>query len=482
MILIETLENITLALLLGAGVYLSAGCRFFQLLHFPHVLRRTLGDALFPRRGRGAKRKAGQARERRRGGKAGPGAKAEGLTPFQALTTALAGSVGTGNIAGVAGAILIGGPGAVFWMFFGSLFGMATKFCEVALAVRHRQRGPHGGYVGGPMYYIRAALPGWLAPLSGAFCFFGMFAAMGIGNMTQVNTVTMSVVEAVGMMCGGQLAGGEMFAVRLATGVLLAAATAAVIVGGVSRIGSVTEKLIPFVSAAFIVLCVAVLAHNWKNVLPAAAGIVRHAFTGFEPIAGGAVGIGVSQAARMGLLRGMFSNEAGLGSAPMAHASAMTDHPARQGLYGIMEVWIDTTVICTLTGLTLLASDVAIPYGDANIPGAVLVTRAVATVFGEPLSSLFMAVALLLFGTAAVIGWSYYGQRCAVHLLGEGAGPAYQWVFIAVAVAGALLDVDLVWRASDFLNSMMTLPNLAAVLLLSGSVFRLLEGYKKRLM
>lgn len=476
MLFVETLENVTLVLLLGAGVYLSAGCRFFQLFHFPHVLRHTLGEALFPRRGAGGKKKG------RPGKKAGPKAQAQGLTPFQALTTALAGSVGTGNIAGVAGAVLLGGPGAVFWMFFGSLFGMATKFCEVALAVRHRRRAAGGGYVGGPMYYIKAALPGWLRPLSGAFCLFGMFAAMGIGNMTQVNTVTMSVVEAVGMLRGSELTGGAAFGVRLVTGLLLAAATAAVIVGGVSRIGSVTEKLIPFVSAAFIVLCVLVLAHHGRNVLPAAAGIVRHAFTGFQPVAGGAAGIGVSQAVRMGLLRGMFSNEAGLGSAPMAHASAMTDHPARQGLYGIMEVWIDTTVICTLTGLTLMASGVMIPYGDANIPGAVLVTRAVATVFGEPLSSLFMAVALLLFGTAAVIGWSYYGQRCAVHLLGDRAGPAYRWVFIAVAVAGALLDVDLVWRASDFLNSMMTLPNLAAVLLLSGSVFKLLEGYKKRMM
>jgi len=370
-----------LILILGVGIYLSFRTGFAQLTLFPRALRDFFS--------------------RLRGGKTEDGA----VTPFQALCTALAATVGTGNLAGVAGAMAIGGPGAVFWMWVCALLGMVTKFAEATLAVHFRVK-ENGEYVGGPMYMIRQGMGRKWLPLAGIYSFFGVVAAFGVGNATQINAVVTGINSTI-VAFGGR----ETWLGNLLMGVLLAAVILLMLLGGAKRIGVVAERLIPFVSAAYLLLGLGVLVVKAQLLPDAFRSIIYGAFSP-RAVTGGIVGSAFATL-RIGVSRGVFTNEAGMGTASIAHASAQVAHPAEQGLMGIMEVFLDTIVICTMTALVILVSGVAIPYG-VDV-GVALTTDAFCAVYGDWVS-VFIAAALCCFAFATVLGWGIYRARCAQFL------------------------------------------------------------------
>ena len=449
-----------LVLLVGTGVYLSARVGFIQFTKFGYAMKNTIGK-LFQKQTAG-------------GGE---------VTPFQALTTALAATVGTGNIAGVTGAIAVGGPGAVFWMWVSALFGMVTKYAEVVLAVRYRERNEKGDYVGGPMYYIRNGFGkkwNWLAVV---FSLLAALAAFGIGNMTQVNTIATTfnaTIDAFGGDTGAktiELFGQIVPASSIAIGLFVALIVALVLFGGIKRIGSVTEKLVPVMAAIYIVCSLCVVFNNLDALGGIFAMIFKGAFSA-EAALGGAFGITIMTTIQKGVGRGVFSNEAGLGSAPMAHAASSEKDPVKQGMYGIFEVFMDTIVICTLTALTVLCgihSGVDITWGQSA--GTELIIAAFSTVFGAKMGSLIVAVGIGLFALSTILSWSLYGTRCCEFLLGHKSVPIYQTLFVAVVVIGATLELDLVWNIADTLNGFMAIPNLIALLGLSGVVIKLTKEH-----
>lgn len=449
-----------LILLVGTGVYLSIRMGFLQFRKFGYAMKNTLGK-LF------ARQKAGKGE----------------VTPLQAVSTALAATVGTGNIAGVTGAIAVGGPGAVFWMWISALFGMLTKYSEVVLAVRFRERNEKGDWVGGPMYYIRNGLGkkwNWLAML---FCVLAALAAFGIGNMTQVNTIASSINTAISAFGGNvsaatiSLFGQQVPLSSLVIGAIVAIITGLVLFGGIKRIGSVTEKLVPFMALIYIVCSLTVIVFNIGSVGKMFGMIFKGAFNP-QAVMGGAVGTVIMTTIQKGVGRGVFSNEAGMGSAPMAHAASSEADPVKQGLYGIFEVFMDTIVICTLTALTLLCgveSGVQITWGkDA---GTELISASFSTVFGSQAGSLIIAVGITLFALSTILSWSLYGSRACEFLLGAKAVPYYQVLFVLVIVIGATLKLELVWSIADTLNGFMAIPNLIALLGLSGVVIRLTKAH-----
>ena len=380
-----------------------------------------------------------------------------GRSSFQAVCTALAGTVGTGNIAGVAGAIALGGPGAVFWMWVAAFFGMATKYAEVVLAMRYRRRGQDGTYRGGPMYYIRDGLGRRWRSLAGFFAFFAVLASLGMGNMAQVHTVASAAQTA--------LPGIRPELTALGTGLGSALLTALVAWGGARRIGTVMEKLVPVAAAIYVAGALAVIAAHRQQLGPVLASIVQGAF---EPraVLGGSAGIGLGKAIRWGVARGVFSNEAGMGSAPMAHASAEAS-PEEQGLLGIFEVFLDTVVLCTLTALAILTSGVSIGWGEAA--GAELAAAALRTVFGPP-GTAMLAVCLALLALATLMTWQLYGARCAGYLWGDRGERLYRLAYLAAVLLGATMELSEVWAFSDLCNGLMCLPNLTALLLLRRQV------------
>lgn len=421
-----------LFLLVGTGVYLSFRTNFFSILKLGYVLKNTFLK-MFKKDVQG-----------------------EGeITPFQAVATALAATVGTGNIAGVATAIALGGPGAIFWMWVSAIFGMTTKFGEVVLAVKYREKTDDGRFVGGPMYYIQNGLKWkWLAII---FSIFGALAAFGIGNMVQSNSVAASLQETFSVP-------------PLATGIVLAVLTALVILGGIKRIGAVTEKLVPFMAAIYILGAIFIIILNGSH-LPEAFGLIfKHAFTP-AAASGGFVGATIATAMRRGISRGVFSNEAGLGSAPIAHAAATTDHPVRQGLWGVFEVFMDTIVICTLTAMAIMVSGL----WDSGVTGAALTTQA----FNEaiPGGGYIVSIGIMLFAFSTILGWSYYGERCAEYLLGKKAILPYRILWIPMVVVGSIGGLEFLWDLSDTLNGLMAIPNLIGVLLLSGTVISLTKEF-----
>ena len=371
----------------------------------------------------------------------------EGVSSFQAVCTALAATVGTGNIAGVAGAIALGGPGAVFWMWVSAFLGMATKYAEVVLALRYRRTDKQGNRLGGPMYYIEDGLHSKL--LAWVFALFALLASLGMGNMAQVNTIVSAVTDAVPKVRPQSAA--------FVTGLLAAVLVALVTMGGARRIGAVMERLIPVVAALYIVGALAVLAAHWQQLGTALAAVLEGAFSP-EAIRGGSVWLAV----RWGVSRGVFSNEAGLGSAPIAHAAAEAE-PEEQGLMGIFEVFLDTIVLCTLTALAILVSGVPVPYGQTA--GAPLATAALETVFGSWAAG-SMALCLALLALATLMSWQLYGARCAAYLFGENGERVYRFVYLGMILAGAVMKLDVVWAFSDLCNGLMALPNLAALLYL----------------
>ena len=447
-----------LLLLVGTGVYLSCRMGFLQFRKFGYAMRNTIGK-LFQ------KSEAGEGE----------------VTPFQAVATALAATVGTGNIAGVTGAICVGGPGAVFWMWISALFGMVTKYAEVVLAVKYRERNAQGDWVGGPMYYIRNGLGkgwNWLACV---FCVLGALAAFGIGNMTQVNTIATSLNTAIDSFGGTtaaytvELFGQTVPISSVMTGAIVALIVGMVLFGGIKRIGAVAERMVPVMAAIYIAASVLVIGFNFGKLGSVFAMIFKGAFSA-ESALGGAFGITLMTTIQKGVGRGVFSNEAGLGSAPMAHAASSERDPVKQGLYGIFEVFMDTIVICTLTSLTLLcgAGD-QIVWGQSA--GAELIAASFSSVFGAQVGSTLVAVGISLFALSTILSWSLYGSRCCEFLLGSKAARVYQVIFVCVILVGAALELELVWNIADTLNGFMAVPNLVALLGLSGVVIKLTKEH-----
>lgn len=447
---------VMLALLVGTGLYLTIASGFVQFRRFGYAMKNTIGKVFH-------KAEAGHGE----------------ITPFQAVTTALAATVGTGNIAGVTGAIVLGGPGAVFWMWISALVGMCTKYAEVLLAVKYRERNDRGELVGGPMYYIKNGLGKKWKWMGSVFAVLGTIAAFGIGNMSQINSIADSVNQVA--QAFDPAAAAAQGTISLVTGIVVALFVGVVVIGGVKRIGQVTEKLVPFMAIIYIVCAIIVVIAHGKNI-PAVFGMI---FTGaFTPsaVVGGAAGISIRMAMTKGVGRGVFSNEAGLGSAPIAHASSSERDPVKQGLYGIFEVFMDTIVICTLTSLVVLCSGVAEGHwGDGNLAGASTTIAGFSTVFGAKFGSSLLAVGLLLFATSTILGWSLYGTRCIEYLFGRKAVLPYQTLFVLVIVVGAVAKLKLVWDISDTLNGLMAIPNLIGLLLLSPVVLKYTREYFKAL-
>lgn len=434
--------------ILGAGILLSLRTRFIQFRKFPYAMKATLGK-LFKK------------------SEAGEGA----ITPFQAVCTALAATVGTGNIAGVAGAIAIGGPGAVFWMWVSALLGMCTKFAEVTLAVFYRERNAHGDYVGGPMYYIKNGLNKRWHFLAVLYAVFGIFTVFGTGNATQVNTITTAVNSA--LINYHLIDEASKGTVSLIIGIIIAAVVAMVLLGGIKRIGKVTEKLIPFMAILYIVLALGVVILNVDKLPAVFASIISGAFNP-RSVTGGIVG-SIFISMRKGVSRGIFSNEAGLGTGSIAHATADTKDPVEQGVFGIFEVFTDTIVICTLTALVILCSGISINYGaDA---GAELTISGFTATYGNWVS-VFTAVAMCCFAFSTTLGWGLYGARCIEFLGSEKLIKPFMVVYSLVAIIGATTDLGLIWGIAETFNGLMAIPNLIALFLLSGTVVRIVKEKK----
>ena len=392
------------------------------------------------------------------------------MTPFQAVCTALAATVGTGNIAGVAGAIAIGGPGAVFWMWISAILGMCTKFSEVTLAVHFREKNEKGEWVGGPMYYIKNGLKKhwhWLAYL---FSIFGVLTVFGTGNATQVNTITTAIDSALENY--GIVAIKNASTVNLIIGIVLAGLLALILLGGIKRIGQVTEKLVPFMALLYVVFALGVVLLNIQNVPSVFSSIVEGAFNPAS-VTGGVVG-SVFLSMKKGISRGIFSNEAGLGTGSIAHACADTRKPVKQGFFGIFEVFVDTIVICTLTALVILCSGVPVNFGSAA--GAELTISGFTSTYGSWVSIL-TAIAMCCFAFSTIVGWGLYGARCIEFLFGSKVNKPFMLVYSLVAIVGATMNLDLLWSIAETFNGLMAIPNLIAVLLLSGVVVKLLKKY-----
>lgn len=434
----------TLALILGVGLYLSLRTGFAQLRLFPRGIH-----VFFSRLRRSDK--------------------SDGISPMQALCTALAATVGTGNLAGVAGAIAIGGPGAIFWMWVCAIFGMLTKMAEATLAVRYRTQ-TGGEYLGGPMYIIRNALPKRWYPLAVLYAFFGVVAAFGVGNATQINAVVTGVNQVLETFGGSASTIGNLL-----MGIVLAVLIAVLLLGGAKRIGRAAEKLVPFAAAAYLLLGLLVLIARIDGVPAAFSAIFQGAFSP-KAITGGLVG-SMLTTLRIGTSRGVFTNEAGMGTAGIAHAGANVEHPVEQGLLGIMEVFLDTIVICTMTALVILVSGVPIPYGSD--PGVELTTSAFCAVCGDWVSIL-IAAALCCFAIATVLGWGLYGARCAQFLFGVDSWSKFVVLQAVTVVLGAVLNTTTVWLLAETVNGLMAIPNLIALAALTPEFVRLIREYERK--
>ena len=438
---------IMLALLVGTGIYLSFRVGFIQFSKIGYWWKNTIGKIF-------QKSEAGEGE----------------ITPMQAVSTALASTVGTGNIAGVTGAIILGGPGAVFWMWISALFGMVTKFAEVTLAVKYRERNEKGDWCGGPMYYIKNGLgPKWKW-LGVIFSVFGALAAFGIGNISQINSIASSV-NSVAVAFHENAKEFDMI-IGLITGVVIAIFVALVLLGGVKRIGQVTEKLVPGMAAIYIVCALVVVIANAGTIPGVFASIFQGAFNP-SAVVGGAVGVTMKLAITKGVGRGVFSNEAGLGTASIAHAGAEVNDPVQQGLFGVFEVFVDTIIICTFTALVILCSGVPITYGAAA--GAELTISGFTSTYGNWIT-IFTAVAMCSFAFTTILGWGLYGARCSEYLFGEKVIKPFMVIYSLVAIIGATVKLDLLWSIAETFNGMMAIPNLIALVALSGVVVKLVKG------
>ena len=428
--------------IIGVGLLLSVRTRFIQIRKFGVAMKNTVGKIFDKTQ-----------------------AKDGSMSPFQAVCTALAGTVGTGNIAGVAGAIALGGPGAIFWMWCSAFLGMCTKFSEVTLAIHFREKNSNGEYVGGPMYYIKNGLSKKWYFLAFLYAVFGVLTVFGTGNATQVNTIVASINSA---LMSFHIIDGTNDKANLIFGIFIAALVAMVLLGGIKRIGQVTEKLVPFMAVLYVILALGVIIMNIEHV-PA---VFSEIFSGaFSPRAatGGVIG-SMFLSMKKGVSRGIFSNEAGLGTGSIAHACADTDNAVHQGMFGIFEVFMDTIIICTLTGLVILLAAPGITYGQAA--GAELTISGFTSTYGSWVS-IFTAVAMCWFAFSTIIGWGLYGSRCIEFLGGEKLVRPFLVIYSFVSIVGATINLGLLWDIADTFNGLMAVPNLIALLMLSGQVKKL---------
>jgi alanine or glycine:cation symporter, AGCS family len=458
--MIETITNINQAVnsfiwgvpamvcIIGVGLLLSIRTNFIQIRKFTYAIKTTVGR-MFKKKD------------------ASDGA----ITPFQAVCTALAGTVGTGNIAGVAGAIAIGGPGAVFWMWCSAILGMCTKYAEVTLAVHFREKNESGEYVGGPMYYIKNGLGKNWQFLAVLYSLFGALTVFGTGNATQVNTIVTAINTAV--QCYVNVSDKFLSNLNLFVGILCAFLVAMVLLGGIKRIGSVSEKLVPFMALFYIILAIGVVLLNVKNIPYVFESIFVGAFNP-KAFTGGVIG-SFFLSMQKGVSRGIFSNEAGLGTGSIAHACADTKKPVKQGMFGIFEVFADTIVICTLTALVILCSGTTINYGVAA--GAELTISGFTSTYGG-WASIFTAISLCCFAFSTIIGWGLYGSRFVSFLFhSDKVIKPFFVIYSFVSILGATVDLGLLWDIADTFNGLMSIPNLIALLLLSGTVVKLTKEY-----
>ena len=438
-----------MCLILGTGVYLCIRCGFPQFAHFGHIMKNTLGKAF----------EKSEAKE-------------GSVSPFKAMCTALAASIGTGNIAGVSGAIAIGGPGAVFWMWMSALLGMCTKFAEVTLSIKYRQRNEKGDWVGGPMYYIQNGLGKKWKWLASVFAVFGALAAFGIGNMTQVNTICSTVGGAIKNFVPDV----NLTIVAWIVGALCAVLASIVYLGGIEAIGDVCALLVPVMAIIYILASIAVIVMNISAVPEAFGAIFKGAFNP-AAVSGGLAGVGIKMAITKGVGRGIFSNEAGLGSAPIAHAAADVDHPVKQGMFGVFEVFMDTIVVCTMTAMVVLLGVGVHNIEFGNDIGAQLTVNGFVSVFGDKIPGVVVAVCLTMFAFSTVLTWGLYGTRCMEYLFNYKAAKVYQIIFCGVMIIGGVIKLQLAWDIADTLNGLMAIPNLIALLLLSPVVIKLTKEY-----
>ena len=430
-----------LVLLLAVGVYLTVGTGFFQITKFGYAMKNTI-LAVF--RDKSVVRSSDH----------------KAISQFQALATALAATVGTGNIVGVATAIAAGGPGAIFWMWVSAFFGMMTKYAEIVLGIYFRHKNEEGEWVGGPMYYIEKGLhQKWLSIL---FCVFCLFASFGIGSIAQVNGISTAMQS-------------SFHVPEFVTGIIVCALTAVIIIGGMKRIVTVTEKFVPVMALLYIAGALEVIVANYRNILPALSEIFTGAFQ-LRSVSGGVMGYAIARAMRYGFARGVFSNEAGLGSSVLVHSSADVKEPVLQGLWGIFEVFFDTIVICTLTALAVLTTGA---HTVSGLEGVNITMYAFESVFGR-FGSYIVSVGLVLFAFSTLLGWSVYGCRVAEYLGGKRFKTVYKFIFLVVVFIGSVSSVQLVWDLSDTFNVLMALPNLIGVLFLSPLVFKITNNYKRR--
>ncbi len=429
--------------IIGVGILLTIRTRCIQVRKFGVSMKNTIGKIFDKTQ-----------------------AKDGSISPFQAVCTALAGTIGTGNIAGVAGAIALGGPGAIFWMWCSAFLGMCTKFSEVTLAIHFREKNKNGEYVGGPMYYIKNGLSKKWHFLAVLYAIFGVLTVFGTGNATQVNTIVSSINTA--LMNFNILKGKPNSNVNLIFGIFIAALVAMVLLGGIKRIGQVSEKLVPFMAVLYVILSLGVIIMNLPRVPGVFAQIVSGAFTP-RAATGGIIG-SMFLSMKKGVSRGIFSNEAGLGTGSIAHACADTDNAVHQGMFGIFEVFMDTIVICTMTGLVILLAAPNISYGQAA--GAELTISGFTATYGGWVSIL-TAIAMCCFAFSTIIGWGLYGSRCIEFLGGEKFVRPFLVVYSFVSIVGATMNLGLLWDISDTFNGLMAVPNLIALLMLSGHVKKL---------
>ena len=428
-----------LVLLVGTGILFTVWLKVFQVTKISVWWKETFGQ-LFKKTPKTEKDDAN-------------------ITPFQAVTTALASTVGTGNIAGVATAIVAGGPGAVFWMWVSGFFGMMTKYAEIVLALKYRETDSDGTHHGGPMYYIEKGLKmKWLAVV---FAVFGTLATFGIGNMTQANAIASSIE-------------GTFKIPALASGIVIALLCALVIIGGIKRIATVTEKLVPFMAVFYFIGGIIFLAINAGKLPGVFGSIFTNAFS-FQSVGGGIMGYVIMRGMRYGIARGVFSNEAGLGSAPIAHAASRSENPVEQGLWGIFEVFVDTIIICSISALVILCSGM---YGTGDLSGAPLTISAFSSTFGS-FGGIFVTIAVACFAASTILGWSYYGQQCLGYLSknNKTLDLCYKIVFSGLVIVGAIGGLEFVWDVADTLNGLMAIPNLIALVLLSKVVVGLTKEY-----
>ena len=438
---------VMIVIILGTGILLTVSNKFFQITKFPLVCKSTIGKTF---KGKTAHKTNSKS----------------AIPQFEAFSAAIAGTIGTGNIVGVATALVAGGPGAIFWMWISAFFGMMTKFSENVLGIYYRRRNQNGEFVGGPMYYIESGLGKKWKWLGITFAIFTIFASFGY-NMTQVNSISSVCFETFKMP-------------KWVTGVLVAILIALVTLGGIKRIGKVASYIVPFMAIIFMVMGIVIIGINYRNIPSSMALIFKSAFT-FKAAGAGIAGYTIKVAMKAGLARGIFSNEAGLGSSVMAHSSSDVKEPVQQGMWGVFEVFLDTIVICTMMALVYLTSGAFGAVDDGGklidgVPLAIIAFKGNLGTFGQVIFSIILP----LFAFTTILSWSFYGEKAVEYLTGKIGVIIYKVIYIAVVVVGAMLNLELVWNIADTFNGLMAIPNLISLILLSGNVYAITQNYLKR--